>query len=46
MIELLEKLVNENLKKIGYDECVHVIVSNRPELCDYQCDGIFILAKK
>lgn len=46
MIELLENLVNENLKKIGYDEHVHVIVSNRPELCDYQCDGIFILAKK
>ena len=46
MIELLETIVNENVEKIGYNDKVSVILSNRPELCDYQCDGIFKLAKK
>lgn len=46
MIEVLEKIINENLKKIGYEDEVNIILSNRPLLCDYQCDGIFGLAKK
>ena len=46
MIEVLEKIINENLKKIGYEDEVNIILSNRPLLCDYQCDGIFALAKK
>jgi len=41
----LQKLLNIAFKNAGYEcECT-VIESNRPELCDYQCDDAFKLAK-
>ena len=42
IIDVLEKKLNEIL---DYDIKFNVIISNRPELCDYQCDDVFKLAK-
>ena len=42
--ELLNQLLNEVGKKLGY-EGLQVILSNRPEVSDYQCDACFSLAK-
>lgn len=42
IIDILEKKLNEIL---DYDIKFNVIISNRPELCDYQCDDVFKLAK-
>ena len=41
----LEQFLEEEIQKLGYEEKVRVIVSNRRELCDYQCDDCFRLAK-
>lgn len=43
IIDLLSKKLNEIL---DYDYEFSVIKSNRPELCDYQCDDVFKLCKK
>ncbi len=43
--KLLEQFLEEEMQKLGYNEKVRVIVSNRKELCDYQCDDCFRLAK-
>lgn len=46
IIEKLENIIKESFIKSGYDvETVRVIKSNRPDLCDYQCDDIFKLTK-
>ena len=46
MIETLEKLITDVTNKLGYTiDSMHVIKSNRPDLCDYQCDDVFKLAK-
>lgn len=42
----LEQFLEEEIQKLGYNETVRVIVSNRKELCDYQCDDCFRFAKK
>ena len=44
--KILEQFLAQEFQKIGYKEKIRVIVSNRPELCDYQCDDCFKLAKK
>ena len=41
----LEKIVTLAVKEAGYEGDVKVIKSNRPDLCDYQFDGIFALSK-
>ncbi len=46
MIEVLERILNEITEKLGYGNENKVIESNRPELCDFQCDNVFKLAKK
>ncbi len=43
IIDILTKKLNEIL---DYGVLFHVIPSNRPELCDYQSDDVFKLAKK
>lgn len=43
--EKIESFLNQEIQKMGYSETVKVIVSNRKELCDYQCDDCFRLAK-
>lgn len=45
MIECIEEKLNEVFKKLGYTETLRVVLSNRPELCDYQCNDLFRLAK-
>lgn len=42
---IIEKLTNLLNEILDYDINFHVIKSNRPELCDYQCDDVFKLAK-
>lgn len=37
--------INEIIKNIGYDDNPEVLVSNRPDLSDYQYNGAFKLAK-
>lgn len=45
-IEILENKIKESLKKIGYEtNTVTLMPSNRPELGDYQYNGIMALAK-
>ncbi len=47
MIDTLEKLITEVSNKLGYNIAkMHIIKSNRPDLCDYQCDDAFKLAKE
>ena len=46
MINELEELVTNVTNKLGYTiDTMRVIKSNRPDLCDYQCDDVFKLAK-
>lgn len=43
--KVLEEIINTSLKELNYEYEAKVIESNRKELCDYQCDSCFILAK-
>ena len=45
-IKELEEILKKVVTELGYDSSsVRLIKSNRPELCDYQCDDTFKLAK-
>ena len=47
IIEKLESILKEVFIKCGFNvDNVRVIKSNRPDLCDYQCDDAFKLAKE
>jgi len=47
MIEKLEQAIIESFKKCGYDEkYCKISISNRPELCDFQINSVFTLAKE
>lgn len=47
MLEKLEALITKITNKLGYKVSkMRVIKSNRPDLCDYQCDDVFKLAKE
>ncbi len=46
VITKLQNLLQEAFKNTGYECICSVIESNRPELCDYQCDNAFKLAKE
>lgn len=43
---MLESLLQKIVHHLGYEVPIHVIVSNRKELCDYQCDDSFKIAKQ
>lgn len=43
--DILSELVTKIANKLGYEEVLCVIKSNRPDLCDYQCDEVFKLTK-
>ena len=46
MREVLEKVITTITNDLGfYIEKMNVINSNRPDLCEYQCDDVFKLAK-
>ena len=42
---ILSLVITNVANKLGYNESLRVIKSNRPELCDYQCDDVFKLVK-
>ncbi len=44
MIEKLQKILKKSFNECGYNIDPKVIISNRPTLCDYQCDEAFKLA--
>ena len=47
IIDLLNNICGEGFASAGYPaECGRVNVSNRPDLCEYQCNGAMALAKK
>ena len=47
IIDLLNNICGEGFKAAGYEaECGRVNVSNRPDLCEYQCNGAMALAKR
>lgn len=47
MIDLLNAEVQEAFAKAGYDESFGAVtLSNRPDLCQYQCNGALAAAKK
>lgn len=45
ILDVLSNKLTEIASTLGYNENLRVIVSNRSDLCDYQCDDIFWLAK-
>ena len=45
IIDTLSELMTNVSKNLGYSEDLKVIKSNRPDLCDYQCDEVFKLVK-
>ena len=45
IIDILKNILTDAFKNAGYNTNCMVVVSNRPELCDYQCDDAFKLAK-
>ncbi|MEF9839466.1 MAG: arginine--tRNA ligase [Lachnospiraceae bacterium] len=46
MLELIAEEVGQAFEKAGYDkEYARVTVSNRPDLCEYQCNGAMAGAK-
>lgn len=45
IIDILSELITNAANKLGYKENLRVIKSNRPDLCDFQCDEVFKLTK-
>lgn len=45
ILEILSNVLTNVAKNLGYNETLRVINSNRPDLCDYQCDEVFKLSK-
>lgn len=45
IIDTLSNIITKSANEIGYKETLRVIKSNRPDLCDYQCDEVFKLTK-
>ena len=46
IINVLSSILTNVAKNMGYEETLKVIKSNRPDLCDYQSNDIFKIAKK
>ena len=47
LISILQEKLEESFKKCGYDaKYAKVIISNRPDLCEFQCDGALAAAKE
>lgn len=46
MIEKIERVLNDIFEELGYSEFNKVSISNRPELCDFQINTVFGIAKK
>ncbi|MBR1984310.1 MAG: arginine--tRNA ligase, partial [Clostridia bacterium] len=46
ILQELETSLKQAFKKLGIDNKVVVTFSNRPEICDFQCNSSFEIAKK
>lgn len=46
ILSVLEEKLSTLLNELGYETEVKCICSDRPDLCDYQCNSVFTLAKK
>ena len=47
IIEILQEELSTAFEKAGYDKkYAKVTVSNRPDLCQYQCNGALAAAKE
>ena len=47
IIDVLQEEVNQAFEKAGYDgKYAKVTISNRPDLCQYQCNGALAMAKE
>ncbi|WP_026507547.1 arginine--tRNA ligase [Butyrivibrio sp. MC2013] len=47
LIDLISKEVSDAFEKAGYDRKLgRCVVSNRPDLCEYQCNGAMAAAKE
>ena len=45
ILDKLSEIITNVANTLGYNETLRVIKSNRPDLCDYQCDEVFKLTK-
>lgn len=45
ILDKLSEIITNVANELGYNETLRVIKSNRPDLCDYQCDEVFKLTK-
>lgn len=45
ILDKLSNVLTRVANTLGYNETLRVIKSNRPDLCDYQCDEVFKLTK-
>lgn len=47
IIDVLQEEVKQAFEKAGYDgKYAKVTISNRPDLCQYQCNGVLAMAKE
>ncbi|MBQ1547333.1 MAG: arginine--tRNA ligase, partial [Lachnospiraceae bacterium] len=47
LTEELSEILKSGFKKAGYDPSFgNVVLSNRPDLCEYQCNGAMAAAKQ
>ena len=47
IIDIIEQEIEAGFKSAGYDaQYAKVVLSNRPDLCEYQCNGAMVLAKQ
>ena len=45
ILEVLKKIIEKSFAECGYECDLKITKSNRPDLCDFQCDDAFKLAK-
>jgi len=45
ILDVLKDIISKFFNECGYASDIRIIKSNRPDLCDYQCDDAFKLAK-
>lgn len=45
IFEILKEIIKKGFIDCGYEGDIEIIPSNRPDLCDFQCDNAFKLAK-
>jgi len=45
ILDILKDYIQKAFNEAGYEIDIKIIKSNRPDLCDYQCDDIFKISK-